>query len=72
MLKIFLTRAQCGMTGFESPAAQYSQSGLNLDQYKRCDVALASPCMMLCACMVGDIVLYPSVVLRRALVTAGC
>ena len=33
MLKIFLTRAQCGMTGFESPAAQYSQSGLNLDQY---------------------------------------
>ncbi|MCJ8297877.1 MAG: hypothetical protein MJK13_02935 [Pseudomonadales bacterium] len=33
MLKIFHTCAQFGMIGYESPAAQYSQSGLNLDQY---------------------------------------
>lgn len=32
MLKFIPLRAQAGITGFESPAAQYQQLGLNLDQ----------------------------------------
>ncbi|MCJ8337049.1 MAG: hypothetical protein MJK10_01135 [Pseudomonadales bacterium] len=30
MLRIITTRAQCGMTGFESPATEYKELGLNL------------------------------------------
>ncbi|EPJ49128.1 MAG: SOS mutagenesis protein RulA [Osedax symbiont Rs2] len=33
MLKIIPTPAQCGMTGFESPASEYTQVGLSLDQH---------------------------------------
>lgn len=32
MLKFIPLRAQAGITGFESPAAEYKQLGLNLDQ----------------------------------------
>jgi DNA polymerase V len=32
MLKVILPRAQCGMAGFESPAAEYKQVGLNLSE----------------------------------------
>ncbi len=31
ILKVIIPRAQCGMTGFESPAAEYKQIGLSLD-----------------------------------------
>ena len=33
MLRIITTRAQCGMTGFESPATEYKELGLNLTSY---------------------------------------
>jgi len=33
MLKIIFTPVQCGMTGFESPAAEYTQLSLSLDQH---------------------------------------
>ncbi len=33
MLNIITTRAQCGMTGFESPATEYKELGLNLTSY---------------------------------------
>ncbi len=32
MLRIITTRAQCGMVGFESPAAEYKELGLNLTE----------------------------------------
>ena len=32
MLRINTTRAQCGMVGFESPATEYKQSGLDLTE----------------------------------------
>lgn len=32
MLKFIPLRAQAGITGFESPAAEYKQLGINLDQ----------------------------------------
>jgi len=32
MLNIITLRAQCGMTGFESPAAEYKQSDLDLSE----------------------------------------
>ena len=32
MLRIITTRAQCGMVGFESPATEYKQSGLDLTE----------------------------------------
>jgi len=32
MLKVIIPRAQCGMAGFESPAAEYKQSGLSLTE----------------------------------------
>ena len=33
MLRIITTPAKCGMTGFESPATEYKQQGLNLTNY---------------------------------------
>ena len=33
MLRIITKRAQCGMTGFESPATEYKELGLNLTSY---------------------------------------
>ncbi len=35
MLKIINTRDQCGMTGFESPATEYKEMGLNLCLFRR-------------------------------------
>jgi DNA polymerase V len=43
MLKVIIPKAQCGTAGFESPAAEYKQVGLNpselLIQYPETDDA---------------------------------